>query len=148
MAFNVPCTTTSAGFSGPADCTEIVAAWAYPAESTPQTRIASRIERSMSGTGPGGESLTPATTSDQRSNDVATLRRVRTLRILEPLGARFGVCLAFRRNAMLKERRQHQRHSINRVAKIQSAGSLPRDCLIADISEGGGRLYAEGNGVP
>lgn len=102
----------------------------------------------MSGTGPGGESLTPATTSDQRSNDVATLRRVRTLRILEPLGARFGVCLAFRRNAMLKERRQHQRHSINRVAKIQSAGSLPRDCLIADISEGGGRLYAEGIVVP
>jgi hypothetical protein len=49
---------------------------------------------------------------------------------------------------MLKERRQHERHCINRVAKIQSAGSLARDCLVPDISEGGARLYAEGIVVP
>ena len=39
-------------------------------------------------------------------------------------------------------------HSLNRVAKIQSAGSLPRDCLVTDISDGGARLYAEGIVVP
>src|SRR5262249_61306862 len=49
---------------------------------------------------------------------------------------------------MLKERRRHERHTINRVAKVQSAGSLPRDCLVTDISEGGARLYAEGIVVP
>jgi hypothetical protein len=50
---------------------------------------------------------------------------------------------------MLKERRRHVRHTINRVAKIQSAaGSLPRDCLVTDISESGARLYAEGIVVP
>ena len=49
---------------------------------------------------------------------------------------------------MLKERRRHERRSINRVAKIQSAGSLPRDCLVTDISDGGARLYAEGIVIP
>jgi len=49
---------------------------------------------------------------------------------------------------MLKEIRRHERHSINRVAKIQSAGSLPRDCLVTDLSEGGARLYAEGIVIP
>jgi hypothetical protein len=49
---------------------------------------------------------------------------------------------------MLKERRRHERHSINRVAKIQSAGSLPRDCLVTDISDGGARLYAESIVIP
>jgi hypothetical protein len=48
----------------------------------------------------------------------------------------------------MKERRRYERHSIDRVAKIQSAGSLPRDCLVTDISEGGARLYAEGIVVP
>jgi hypothetical protein len=34
---------------------------------------------------------------------------------------------------------------INRVAKIQSgSGTLPRDCLITDISTGGVRLHVEG----
>jgi hypothetical protein len=49
---------------------------------------------------------------------------------------------------MLKEKRRHERHTIDRVAKIQSAGSLPRDCVVTDISEGGARLYAEGIVVP
>lgn len=45
---------------------------------------------------------------------------------------------------MLKERRQSQRRVINRVAKFQSGiGSLPRDCMITDISERGARLYCE-----
>jgi hypothetical protein len=52
------------------------------------------------------------------------------------------------KNATLKERRRHGRHSINCVAKIQSAGSLPRDCLVTDISDGGARLYAEGIVIP
>jgi len=49
---------------------------------------------------------------------------------------------------MSKERRRHERHSINRVAKVQSAGSLRRDCLVTDISDAGARLYAEGIVIP
>jgi len=38
---------------------------------------------------------------------------------------------------------------LNRLAKLQSsAGSLPRDCLITDISDGGVRLHVEGFEVP
>ncbi len=47
------------------------------------------------------------------------------------------------------ERRRSQRRLINRVAKIQLAtGTLPRDCLITDISTGGVRLHIEGFEVP
>jgi PilZ domain len=47
------------------------------------------------------------------------------------------------------ERRQAQRRQINRLAKIQLAsGTLPRDCLITDISSSGVRLYIEGFEVP
>jgi len=47
------------------------------------------------------------------------------------------------------ERRRSQRRLINRMAKIQLAsGSLPRDCLITDISTGGVRLHVEGFEVP
>jgi hypothetical protein len=47
------------------------------------------------------------------------------------------------------ERRQAKRRLINRVAKLQTAsGSLPRDCLITDISTGGVRLHVEGFEVP
>jgi len=48
----------------------------------------------------------------------------------------------------MPERRRHERHNVDRVAKIQSTGSLPRDCLLTDISDGGARLYAEGIVVP
>jgi hypothetical protein len=47
------------------------------------------------------------------------------------------------------ERRLSRRRVLNRLAKIQSsAGSLPRDCLITDISDGGVRLHVEGFDVP
>ena len=47
------------------------------------------------------------------------------------------------------DRRQARRRLINRVAKIQLAsGTLPRDCLITDISTGGVRLHVEGYEVP
>jgi hypothetical protein len=47
------------------------------------------------------------------------------------------------------ERRQARRQMINRMAKIQlGAGTLPRDCLITDISTGGVRLHVEGFDVP
>ena len=38
---------------------------------------------------------------------------------------------------------------MNRLAKFRAeAGSLPRDCLVTDISDGGARLHAEGIVVP
>lgn len=47
------------------------------------------------------------------------------------------------------DRRQAKRRLINRMAKIQLGnGSLPRDCLITDISTGGVRLHVEGFEVP
>ena len=49
----------------------------------------------------------------------------------------------------VEERRSSRRRQINRVAKIQfGSGSLPRDCLITDISDGGVRLHVEGFEVP
>ena len=45
---------------------------------------------------------------------------------------------------MLKDRRDSPRRVINRIAKFHSgAGSLPRDCMVTDISEQGARLYSE-----
>jgi hypothetical protein len=47
------------------------------------------------------------------------------------------------------DRRRAPRRLINRIAKIQSgSGTLPRDCLITDISTGGVRLHVEGFEVP
>jgi PilZ domain len=47
------------------------------------------------------------------------------------------------------ERRRTQRRLLNRVGKIQvGSGTLPRDCLITDISDGGVRLHVEGYEVP
>jgi hypothetical protein len=47
------------------------------------------------------------------------------------------------------ERRRAPRRLINRVAKMQvGSGTLPRDCLITDISTGGVRLHVEGFDVP
>ena len=49
----------------------------------------------------------------------------------------------------VEERRSSRRRMINRVAKIQfGSGTLPRDCLITDISDGGVRLHAEGFDIP
>ena len=48
-----------------------------------------------------------------------------------------------------EDRRLSRRRVLNRVAKMQfAAGSLPRDCLITDISDGGVRLHVEGFEVP
>jgi hypothetical protein len=45
---------------------------------------------------------------------------------------------------VLKDRRLVRRRAISRVAKFHSGiGSLPRDCLITDISERGARLYSD-----
>jgi len=47
------------------------------------------------------------------------------------------------------DRRRARRRAINRTAKIQlSNGTLPRDCLVTDISDGGVRLHVEGFDVP
>ena len=45
---------------------------------------------------------------------------------------------------MFIERRKLARRVINRVARFSGDdGSLPRSCLITDISDGGARLYSE-----
>ncbi len=50
---------------------------------------------------------------------------------------------------MSTERRQHRRYTINRIAKFQTdAYSLPRDCMITDISKHGARLFADGIEIP
>lgn len=49
----------------------------------------------------------------------------------------------------MEERCPSRRRQINRVAKIQfGSGTLPRDCLVTDISDGGVRLHVEGFDVP
>jgi hypothetical protein len=49
----------------------------------------------------------------------------------------------------MSDKRRSKRKTISRHAKIQfSGGSLPRECLITDISEGGVRLHVEGVDVP
>jgi hypothetical protein len=46
-------------------------------------------------------------------------------------------------------RRRSRRRTLNRMAKIQIGnGTLPRDCLVTDISDGGVRLHVEGFEVP
>jgi PilZ domain len=48
-----------------------------------------------------------------------------------------------------EERRRSGRRQPSRMAKVQSgAGTLPRDCLVTDISDGGVRLHVEGFEVP
>ncbi|WKA30610.1 PilZ domain-containing protein [Bradyrhizobium roseum] len=50
---------------------------------------------------------------------------------------------------MFTERRKSERRSCHGAAKIQlGAGSLPRDCTITDISEGGVRVIVENLDVP
>jgi hypothetical protein len=49
----------------------------------------------------------------------------------------------------VEDRRSSRRRQLNRVAKVQfGTGTLPRDCLITDISDGGVRLHVEGFDVP
>ena len=50
---------------------------------------------------------------------------------------------------MFAERRRSERHSFQGAAKIQfGAGTLPRDCIIADVSDGGVRIIAENLDAP
>ena len=50
---------------------------------------------------------------------------------------------------MLANRRRFERRACRGLAKIQfGIGSLPRDCTIVDISEGGVRVIAENFDVP
>ena len=50
---------------------------------------------------------------------------------------------------MMLEKRKSERRLVSRYAKLQLVdGSLPRDCLITDLSEGGVRLHIEGMDVP
>ncbi len=48
-----------------------------------------------------------------------------------------------------RDRRLSPRRLLNRMAKIQvGAGTLPRDCLVTDISDSGVRLHVEGLEIP
>jgi hypothetical protein len=50
---------------------------------------------------------------------------------------------------MLKDRRRSERHPMRGGAKIQfGVGTLPRDCRVTDVSDGGARLHIEGYEVP
>jgi hypothetical protein len=56
---------------------------------------------------------------------------------------------AGRRIDMLANRRSSERRPCGGVAKIQfGVGSLPRDCTITDVSEGGVRIIAEYLDIP
>ena len=50
---------------------------------------------------------------------------------------------------MLVNRRRSERRLCRRAAKIQfGTGSLPRDCTITDVSDGGAKVVAEYLEVP
>jgi PilZ domain len=50
---------------------------------------------------------------------------------------------------MLVNRRRSERQPCRRVAKIQfGTGSLPRDCTITDVSDGGVKVIAEYLEIP
>jgi len=52
--------------------------------------------------------------------------------------------LKFKPKAKAHERRRSDRHALRGLAKIQiGTGSLPRDCWVSDISDGGVRLHTE-----
>jgi hypothetical protein len=56
---------------------------------------------------------------------------------------------AVRRIEMGLDRRKSERHLHGGLAKIQfGIGSLPRDCTITDVSDGGARVVAENIDVP
>jgi hypothetical protein len=56
---------------------------------------------------------------------------------------------ARRRIDMLVNRRKSERRQCRRVAKIQfGTGSLPRDCVITDVSKGGAKVIAEYPEIP
>lgn len=57
--------------------------------------------------------------------------------------------LKFKPRAKPEERRRTDRQAVRGLAKIVAGtGSLPRDCWISDISDGGARLHTERLDVP
>ena len=57
--------------------------------------------------------------------------------------------LKFKPRAKPENRRRTERHAVAGLAKIQTGtGSLPRDCWVSDISDGGVRLHSERTDVP
>jgi hypothetical protein len=57
--------------------------------------------------------------------------------------------LKFKPRAKAEDRRRSERHAMRGLAKLQfGTGSLPRDCWVSDLSDGGVRLHAEGVAVP
>jgi hypothetical protein len=57
--------------------------------------------------------------------------------------------LKFKPKAKPEDRRRSERLAMRGLAKLQSGtGSLPRDCWVSDVSDGGVRLHAEGVAVP
>ncbi len=55
----------------------------------------------------------------------------------------------FKRQPALKERRKAPRRVINRMAEFQAGmGSLPRTCMITNISDTGARLFTEILDIP
>ena len=49
-----------------------------------------------------------------------------------------------RRKEVFKERRKSPRRAFNRMAEFQAGlGSLPRSCMVTDISDTGARLFSE-----
>jgi hypothetical protein len=50
---------------------------------------------------------------------------------------------------MLMNRRRSERQQCRRVARIQfGTGSLPRDCMVTDVSQGGVKIVAEYPEIP
>lgn len=55
----------------------------------------------------------------------------------------------FKKRPAFKERRQAPRRAINRMAEFQAGlGSLPRACMVTNISDTGARLFTEIVDVP
>ena len=55
----------------------------------------------------------------------------------------------FKQKPKFKERRNAPRRVINRMAEFQAGmGSLPRTCMVTDISDTGARLFTEIIDVP
>src|SRR5580704_13949777 len=78
-----------------------------------------------------------------------SLRATATQKAVRMNALKPQVLLKLKVSPSVEERRRSRRREINRVAKIQfGSATLPRDCLITDISDGGVRLHVEGFDVP
>jgi len=95
----------------------------------------------------------PEELGKKNSNRTCTLRAVPIGRFqrfaCKQLKCRMRHYRARRRIDMLANRRKTERRLCRRVAKIQFGnGSLPRDCTITDVSDGGVKLIAEYLDIP